>query len=134
MCRGGGRGYYPQGFAQVIHRVMLTFLKRLTMRSRYERLLSKDLKHALARVDRLEIHLGSLTDQVEHLKARQEKLGTRLGGALGGRPRKGIAPPGPQQLPLDDIPRGDKAGLRAYFRINPPKSDREQLAGENDGQ
>jgi len=111
------------GCEQVIHSFILRqhmqfrrLWTLLTMRSRYERLVRRDLKDALDRVHRLEIAMDHMLDNVEHLKARQERLGTRLGGALGGRPRVG-SPGAPQRL--EDIPAHDKAALRAWFAAHP---------------
>jgi len=86
----------------------------LLMRNRDVRQARKAAADALSRVHRLEIQHGELLDSVNALNKRVNSLS----GHLGGRPRKG-APP--NQLDLESIPRGDKEGLRAYFKLHPPK-------------
>jgi len=93
------------------------FLRGLTMRRRHERQLSRDVAALLERVHRLEMRNETIADDLEHQKARLAKLGTRLGGATGGRPRASLG----GAAALDDIPRGDKRALRDFFAINPPK-------------
>lgn len=103
---------------------LLRYFGLLTMRRRYERLMVRDFKGLTARVHRLEMVVDGQADELEHLKARQATLATRLGGALGGRPRaaaRGASANG--QLDLDAIPRGDKEGLRAYFKLKPPTKE-----------
>jgi len=93
----------------------------LHIRSRHERLMKRDLKDALERIHRLEIAKEQSDDDMEHLKARLAKLGTRLGGALGGRPRAGSQ----GALALEEIPLGDKAALRKYYQSNPPAKEKQ---------
>lgn len=82
---------------------------------------------ALATIERLEIRLGELAHKIDACREADTALSERLcalaGRALGGgkgRPRHST---GNGQLDLESIPKGDKAGLRAYFKINPPKED-----------
>jgi len=127
--QGGRKGDYPQGYPQVFHMRFLGFLQHLTARSAYERRVARDRKELLKRVDRLETLCDSLADGQEHLKARLAKLGTRLGGALGGRPTKGAVAPQEEPQTLSDIPPGDKAALRRWFsqRGTTLKTDEPQL-------
>jgi len=87
------------------------FLSRLLMHNRHVRIARAEADEALGRVNRLEIQLGRLVDKVEALEGR---LNGR-GGIKGGRPRS----LDPKQMRLEDIPPGDKAALREYFRLNP---------------
>lgn len=92
-------------------------LRGLTMRGRHMRRLELQLASALERVKRLEIGQIDAMDILERVDSRLERAANRRGGALGGRPPKvGKGRP----LRLEDIPYGDKAALREYYRLNPP--------------
>lgn len=68
---------------------------------------------------RTRIALDELAGDVQGLSERLNgQLGRILGGGPGRRPRAQQGAPG--QLALEDIPQGDKAALRRYFRENPP--------------
>lgn len=103
---------------------------RLRSQKRYERHVELRLRDALERVQRLEITVRRLEGAQSELGSdylHLEKRINAVGGRLGGRPRAGVRSPGAQgDLPLDAIPRGDKEGLRAYFRARPPKPDTNQ--------
>lgn len=123
---GGGLG---GGYPQVTDRFILKqpmpkahFLSRLLMHNRHVRIAREISEEALGRVHRLEIQLGRALDKIEALEGR---LNAR-GGVLGGRPRKGLGTGTTLPLRLEDIPKGDKAALREYFRLNPPKPDTPQ--------
>ena len=95
---------------------------RLRMRVRYQRDVELRLTDALERVQRLEIAARRLQTAQDELGSDYQHLEKRvnaIGGRLGGRPRGRSA--GVQgDLDLRDIPHGDKAKLREYFRRNPP--------------
>lgn len=103
---------------------------RLRMQVRYQRSVELRLEDALERVQRLEIAVRRLETAQSELGSdylHLEKRINAIGGRLGGRQRAGVRSPGVQgELTLDAIPRGDKAGLRAYFKLHPPKGDANQ--------
>jgi len=89
------------------------------MRGRHIRRLELQLAGALERVKRLEISSIDAIDILERVDSRLERAANRRGGALGGRPPKAAKG---RTLRLEDIPFGDKAALREYYRLNPPAS------------
>lgn len=101
---------------------------RLRMHLRYQRSVELRLVDALERVQRLEIAVRRLVTAQDELGSDYQHLEKRInaiGGRLGGRGR--VRSPGVQhELTLDSIPRGDKAGLRAYFKLHPPAKDKDQ--------
>lgn len=103
-------------------------------------LLSRQLKNVLrtvqehnetvdrleTQVRRLKLQCDGLKEDIQAVSGRVCKVEGRAGGPSGGRPpRDARAPPGgPQRdLELNQIPHGDKAALREYFRLNPPKGN-----------
>jgi len=87
------------------------WLKALTLRERYLRAHAESQRELLERLHRLEIAQKHLQESFDLLEASQERLMARWKGNQGGRPRAGEPP----QNPLDLIPRGDKAALRAVL-------------------
>lgn len=70
-----------------------------------------DLLDARARLHRLEIAHGELKDYVSQLAGHHLKLRKQFDGSKGGRPR--------ETLSLDEVPHGDKAGLRRALGVVP---------------
>jgi len=68
-----------------------------------------DTKDTLERLNRLEIDMRAIQDELSALEGRHLKLRKQFDGSKGGRP---------SGLQDDDgaVPRGDKAGLRVYAR------------------
>lgn len=106
---------------------------RLRMQVRYLRSVEHRLDDHAERVQRLEIAARRLSTAQDELGSDYQHLEKRInaiGGRLGGRQRAGVRSPGVQgELTLDAIPRGDKEGLRAYFKLHPPKRDTDQEEG-----
>jgi len=72
---------------------------------------------------RQQLAIDALGEDVQRLSDRLCAAQGRVGGKLGGRPRKGTLSNG--ALPIESIPHGDKAALRAHFRLHPPKESDE---------
>jgi len=92
---------------------VFTLFRTVVMRSRYMERLRKHVENLDERLHRLEIQHRQLSDHFVLLEAQNEKLAGRLDGRRGGRPPK------QETLALDQIPRGDKAALRAAMGLVP---------------
>lgn len=68
----------------------------------------------LQRLHRLEIALGQFSESFAQLQGAHMKLRNQFHGSKGGRPAAPGAP-----LPLDQVPRGDKAALRRALGVVP---------------
>lgn len=103
-------------YPQVIHRLStgdsVSWFQALTLRERYLRAHREQAQEMGERLQRLEIAQKQLKEQFDLLEAIQERLMARWKGSQGGRPPKAAADP---QNPLDLVPRGDKAALRAVL-------------------
>lgn len=84
------------------------------------RSVARELAEATETVDRLEIRMRRLETKHAELASDHEHLCVRLnqiGGRLGGRPRVSPVRGAPAQpLSVDEVPPGDKAGLRAALQ------------------
>jgi len=101
---------------------MVHWFRALHMRASYLKAHREQLVELLERLHRLEIANRHLVERQDLLEGSHERLMARWKGDRGGRPAKAVTP----VTQLDMIPRGDKAALRAHFRLYPPTADTHQ--------
>jgi len=93
---------------------MFAWIRALHIRERYIRAWLAERDEVRETLHRLEIQERELRELIGALEDRLDRMHARRIGPAGGRPRK--AADG-DQLPLEAIPVGDKAGLRKHFGI-----------------
>lgn len=86
----------------------------LTISRNPEASVSGVLKNHRDSIQRLEIEVRELRDQLSQLQGHHLKLRKQFDGSKGGRPASQSG-----QLPLDQVPFGDKARLRAALGVVP---------------
>jgi len=99
---------------------MKHWFRALHIRERYLAKFAEIEREQDERLHRLEIALRRAMEKIGDLEASVESTRQRQNAIRAGRPPKVQRG---EQLALDDIQRGDKAGLRAYFAANPPPRD-----------
>jgi len=113
--------------AQLIHRLYTGMLKRLTRLFRRDPEDAQDTPAVRKRVQRLEIALGELHDDLAALRTRHETLAKRHYAHSGGRPRKAGDDPGVDDAHLT------KAQLRQRLGIVPGRPYQPRLEDSSHG-
>lgn len=98
---------------------ILNWFRALHIRERYLAKTAEVLNDHEERVHRLEIALRRAHEKIDDLASSVESTRQRQNAVKAGRPRKDVN----QVSLLEEIPHGDKAALRAFFRMNPPRAD-----------
>lgn len=97
---------------------MAAWFRGLHIRYRHNARLRREVLDAREKADRLEIAVRRQQLRLDELSGDLVRLSERLskteGRALGGRPRR---PAVQDELPLDEIPRGDKKALRRALGV-----------------